>query len=273
MLWHKFASGADIGKSADSRMNWGTKLQPLILEQVADDKKLEVIPNIGDHYIRSQPIGCTRDATIICPDRGPGALEIKCVFDYRSWMTNWGGGNAVPRHYEIQLQHQMAVGDGHRAFQWGIVAVWVCAELFYFERSLVNEFHDALYAAVVEFFDSVERKVEPDAFGSPVEIPLLTRLYPTVADRVIDLSTDPDHVKTAEDVRMYEWHKQEEAGNKIAGEALRGKLLALARDASQVLLPCGFSYRVRNVGKGKMIVPYIPEMPSPPPIREGSILS
>src|SRR6202030_4173403 len=124
-------------------MSWGTKLQPLIIEQVAQERGLEVIPN-DDTYVRRGLLGCTRDATIIAPGIGPGALEIKCVFDYRVWMQKWNGGKSVPREVEIQLQQQMYVGaatenvrthmgDPLSSYKWGLIAVWVCADLYYFE--------------------------------------------------------------------------------------------------------------------------------------------
>lgn len=274
MLYHKFASGMNIDSEPNERMNWGTKMQPLILAQVAEDKKLEVIPNIDDTYIRRGLIGCTRDATIICPDRGPGALEIKCVFDYRVWATNWQGGNHVPRHNEIQLQTQMYVGDcppgwdRPRTFEWGMIAVWVCAELHYFERVPINSLWSDMVIEADCFFADVGKKNEPDAFGVSVEAPFITAMYPLVAGKELDLSNDPAHVKTSQDVSMYQTQKDMAAGNKRVTEELRIKLLALARDAQLVRLPCGVNYRVQKSGSGKTIVPFIPEVLSPPPQGE-----
>src|SRR6202030_2608549 len=149
MLYQKFANGENIEKPADERMNWGKLMQPIIIEQVARERGLEVIPN-NDTYVRRGLLGCTRDATIIAPGIGPGALKIKCVFDYRVWMTKWNGGKTVPREVEIQLQQQMFVGDGDSnltpeviekatPYNWGLIAVWVCADLYYFERQPIPE--------------------------------------------------------------------------------------------------------------------------------------
>src|ERR1700719_3590099 len=145
MLYHKFANGENIEKPADERMNWGKLMQPIIIEQVAKERGLEVIPN-PDLYVRRGLLGCTRDATIIAPGIGPGALEIKCVFDYRAWMQKWNGGKTVPREVEIQLQQQMYVGqDGHinqldgQHYLWGLICVWVCADLYYFERKPITD--------------------------------------------------------------------------------------------------------------------------------------
>src|SRR6185503_18450379 len=92
-LWQRHANGIEIPYDVNERMEWGTLMQPLLLEQAARDLKLEVTPE--HRYVSRGSLGCTRDATVYCPDRGPGALETKCVFDYKTWMTKWGGGTYV----------------------------------------------------------------------------------------------------------------------------------------------------------------------------------
>src|SRR5216684_8768697 len=125
MLWQRFANGIEPEREESSRMNWGKAMQPLIVKRVAEERKLEVIPNEGDNYIRRGLLGCTRDATIISPDHGPGALEVKCVFDYEQWGRKWDGGKSVPREIEIQLQQQILVGDGDQmrqlSYEWGLI--------------------------------------------------------------------------------------------------------------------------------------------------------
>ena len=129
----------------------------------------------------------TRDATIICPDRGPGALETKCCFDYGVWMRDWDGGKTVPRHHEIQLQTQMFVGNEAGSFEWGVICAWVGAEQFYFERRPIEELWLKLQSDADKFFLSVAAKEEPDPFGAPIEIPFLTALFPTDRGTTLDL--------------------------------------------------------------------------------------
>src|SRR5216684_3127111 len=181
MLYRKFVHGDNIEKPADERMNWGKLMQPIIIEQVARERGLEVVPN-DDTYVRRGLLGCARDATIIAPGIGPGALEIKCVFDYRVWMTKWNGGKTVPREIEIQLQQQMYVGNGEgdstsksilvNSYNWGLIAVWVCADLYYFERKPITDLWTELERKAIGFFSDVRRKREPDPFGTAVELPL-----------------------------------------------------------------------------------------------------
>lgn len=269
MLWQRFANGVDLNRDDDPRKSWGRKLQPLIIRQVEEEKKLVTQPNSDDTYHRSGLIGCTRDADIFCPDRGPGSLEIKCVFDYKVWAQKWQSGEFVPREYEIQLQAQMYVGDGGVPHKWGIVAVWVCADLYYFERRPIPKLWADMERKAAEFMRSVEAREEPDAFGALCEAPLIAEMFQLKPGEELDLSNDPDHVKTSEDVSMYQMYKDTVASNKPLEEQKRLQLLALAKSAEFVKLPCGVSYRVKKSGRGKTVVPYVPEHPLPPPPPRG----
>src|SRR5712671_4055890 len=84
MLYQRFANGVDIDSQGDNRMDWGQRLEPLILAHAAQELRLEVRPNREpdgtQRYVRRGRLGCTRDGTVICPDRGPGAIETKAVF-------------------------------------------------------------------------------------------------------------------------------------------------------------------------------------------------
>jgi len=275
MLWQQFANGVVMDQPETSRMRWGKLLEPVILKEVAKAWKFEVHRNIG--YVRRGLLGATRDATIFAPGRGPGAVEIKCVFSYDTWMQDWQGGKCPPRQHEIQLQTQMLVGpgdtDGDAPYGWGLLVAWVASDMYFFERQPIPALWAQLDIEAARFFSSVEKREEPEAFGAEVEIPWLTSLFPTVKDQVLDLSADHAHVKTAEDLRLYDTYKQQAAGSRRATEEFRAKFLALAKDAQFVKLPCGFSYRVQKSGNGKTIVPIIPEVPlDPPPVPESILM-
>lgn len=260
MLYQRFANGMDIDTQADARMTWGRKLQPLILDQVAADMRLEIRPNEDDTYMRRGLLGCTRDATIICPDRGPGAVETKCVFDYRTWMANWNGGKQPPRHHEIQLQQQMLVGDeGGESYRWGLLVAWVAGELHYFERAPVKDLWAPLYQEAERFFFDVKAKREPEPFGSPIELPLLAQLFPTIKGNTIDLTAHAAGEAIAIAAREYKAAKEQESAGKSTAEPLRAKLLAVARDADEVLLPGAVVVRIVQAGKGKRINVWWPD--------------
>lgn len=244
MLYKRFHDGMNVDSAPDERMSWGTKMEPLLLEQASHDLKMEVIPNKGDRtYVRRGLLGCTRDATVICPDRGPGTLETKCVFDYRTWMANWAGGEAPPRHYEIQTQVQMLVGDAE-PYKWGVIAAWVAGEMHYFERAPIPDLWSSLETEAAAFFASVKDGEEPDPFGHPVEIPALG-LIERDAQKIM-LSNDADLGRMA--------MAYAEAGEIVSGankrrEEIKAKLLAAAGDAEVLKLP-GATVTVKQQKRG-----------------------
>src|SRR5262245_57438841 len=259
MLYQHFANGMPLDSEGDSRMIWGKKLQPLVLEHAAQELRLEVRPNADDTYHRRSRLGCTRDATIICPDKGPGALETKCCFDYRTWMTDWLGGKHVPRQHEIQLQQQMLVGDGESslAYEWGIIAAWVCGDVHYFERKPIPLLWRRLAEEAYIFFEDVAQKREPHPFGAPIEIPWLTELFPVEAGKTVD----PTHDSAAGEAAVqYRNAKDQESAGSNTAEPLRAKLLAMAMDAEELLMPDGVVVRIRKHGKGKRLTVYVPDL-------------
>jgi hypothetical protein len=253
MLHHWFASGLPIDGAEDSRMSWGKKLEPLIVQQAAEDLRLEVRPNAGQTYARRGLLGCTRDATIICPDRGPGALETKCVFDFRTWMRDWVGGREVPKHYEIQLQQQMAVGDEAQAYRWGVLAVWVAGEVHYFDRKPLFDLWDLIGKEAAAFFDAVTAKREPDPFGSPVELPWLNEFFPVTPDKLLDLSLDDRGPAMLSTARQLDAAAAQKAASTRETDRLRAAVLGVAKDAERVGLPGGAEVRIKPHGKGKRI--------------------
>lgn len=265
MLYKRFADGLELESEADARMLWGRKLQPLVLEQVAGEMRLEIQPNNDDVYVRRGLLGCTRDATIICPDRGPGAVETKCVFDYGIWMRDWNGGKQPPRHHEIQLQQQMFVGDGEQPYKWGLLPAWVAGELHYFEREPIPDLWNKLYAGAERFFREVKERKEPEPFGSPIEVPWLNEFFPVIKGKTLDLSGEPDADKLSDIARAYKAAKEQESAGAANAEPLRAKVLAFAKDADEVLLPGAISVRIRPHGKGKRINVWWPEAAAPSP--------
>jgi hypothetical protein len=137
--------------------------------------------------------------------------------------------------------------------------------LYYFERKPIPDVWRLLHDEAQAFLRSVERREEPDPAGVSIEAPLLSQCFPTGPDSELDLSDDPDHVKSAERVSMYKTMKETASGAGAVAEEERLKLLALAKGNEFVKLPCGVSYRVRKSGKGYTIVPYIPDVLLPPP--------
>lgn len=255
MLWQHFANGMSIEpETIDDRIREGKRMQPLVLERAANELRLQVIPN-DESYVRRGQIGCTRDAVIVCPDRGPGALETKCVFDYRTWMTEFGGGAFVPRQMEIQLQVQMLVGDGRDPYEWGVLAIWVAASQFYFERAPMPDLWRDLVTEADKFFEDVATWREPDPFGMPVELPYLEAVYPTKEGTVLDLREREDADLFVDKAKAFLRTRAVANENKKIADAYRAEFIATLKGHELALLAGGGSLRM---GKRNRLTVYVP---------------
>lgn len=246
-MLYQYLRGSQVETAETERMRWGTKLQPLVLDQAREDLKLEIEPNIENRYVASKhgPLGYTRDAIIHCPDRGIGAVEVKCCFDYGTWMREWSGGASPPRHVELQLQHQLAVGDGDMSFAWGVIAVWIGAEVKYFERQRDDKVSMDLFIRCAQFVADVAQQKEPDPFGAAIELPLLAELFPIVKGKELDLREDPDARFWAQKAAELKQFKEQESFFGKAAAELRGHILGMAKDNERVLLP-GATLKLRT---------------------------
>ena len=254
MLFQKFAKGVDLNKEPDARMTWGTRMQPLVLAQAAEDLRLEVRPNDESYHRRGQ-LGATRDATIVCPDRGPGALETKCVFDYAVWGRDWDGGKSPPRHYEVQLQQQMLVGDESGSYRWGVLGAWVCGEMHYFEREPIPDLWAELEQAAARFFDDVKNGREPNAFGSEIELPLMQELFKVASGRVLDMRNDPAAEACVQDVADYLINGTAKNFHEKEHKRLKAKLMAVMDGADTLLLPKGVSLKCTRTNRSGFTMP------------------
>lgn len=233
MLWHKFHDNMDVSSPENPRMDWGLKMQPLVLAVAADELKMEVIPNHDDTYLRRGLLGCTRDADVICPDRGQGAFETKCVFDYRTWVTSWASGETPPKHYELQLQQQMYVGDGVKPFAWGVLSAWVAGEMHYFERKPIPELWAEMEREAEAFFESLKTGQEPDPFGVAIELPFLT------AVERIEEEVEYADADLARYARQLADARDDAKGCKQREDEAKVKLLAAMGSATRMKLPGG----------------------------------
>ena len=249
MLYHWARGAMDLDIPDNQRMAWGRKLQEVILTGAAEKLRLEIIPNHGDEYRRhADPairIGYTADADIVDPSLGLGAVEAKNVDSLvfkKEWSDEW-----APPHIELQLQtHIMVLASIHGACNWGIIPVLVGGnDLKIYRREPNKEQQQLIEHEVNEFWTDVEQCREPDAFGSPREVPGLKQLYAeTIPGKVIDVMTD----EAAEIVDQYLRHKASRLEHAKLEESLKIKLLAMAQDAQYLNVP---GYEV-TVGKVKI---------------------
>jgi len=254
MLLRHFIHGDPIDGPEHNRMDWGKRMQPLLLAQAAEDLHLEVRPNADNTYVRRGLLGCTRDAEIICPDRGPGSLETKCVFSYDVWMQAWNSGKSLPKQNEIQLQQQMMVGDGKQAHGWGVIAVWLCGEMKYFERKPIPELWEAIELEAEKFFGDVEAKREGEPFGDPVEAPLLAKVFPLKVGTLVDFRTHPQARELAEQVRLMDYHASERKAHAKGEDGIKAKIKAMMGDAEEAAFLYGIKVRAKQVSRASYTV-------------------
>jgi hypothetical protein len=240
-LYRWLANGEEVPNEEDNRMSWGKRMQPVLLRAVAEDMALEVIPNFDDVYVRNGALGCTRDGEVICPTRGPGAVETKCVFEYRVWMDKWDGGDTIPREYEIQLQQQMAVGRDGVPFQWGVFGVWVCGEMLLYERAPIPELWESLHGEAAKMLADIKAGREPDPFGVPQEIPLLNKLFMPQEKKVLDMRSHEDGERWAQAIADLDWHATERLGHEKAEKKIKAAVQALMTDHGVGLFPHGIT--------------------------------
>lgn len=247
MLLRHFIHGDPIDGPEHNRMDWGLRLQPLLLQQAAEDLHLEVKPD--EQYVRRGLVGCTRDAIVICPSRGPGALECKCVFDYGVWMRDWDGGKTVPRHYEIQLQQQMMVGDGATQYEWGVIAAWVCGDMHYFERKPIDDLWWAIDSETSKFFKDVEAKDEGEPFGEPIEMPLLAKVFAPQKGVVVDLTQREDATDLLTEAQLFSYYSSQARQHTKAADKIKAKLKAVMGNAEEGILPEGAKIKARQTSR------------------------
>lgn len=246
MLFQRFAHGVEAPSPAHNRLDWGTKMEPLLLEQAAADLRLEVTTNRqadgSQIYVRRGLLGCSRDADIYDPQRGPGALETKCCFDFKILMQEWDGGKTPPRQHEIQLQQQMYVGNGHVPFEWGVIALWCGGDMTYFQRKPMLDLWAKFEVEAMQFFDDVKSGREPEPFGSPVEVPLLKQIFDKPTGEIVNAVEklgEVEATKLAQRVADADYQRVVRLSAEKVEEKVKAELLGLLKDADEIEFPQG----------------------------------
>lgn len=257
MLFQRFAKGIEAPGPDHNRLDWGTKMEPLLLEQAAQDLRLEVQtnrqPDGSQIYLRRGLLGCSRDADIYDPQRGPGALETKCCFDYKILMQEWDGGKTPPRMHEIQVQQQMYVGDGVKPYEWGTIALWCGGDMTYFHRKPMPDLWAKFEEEAKQFFDDVIAGREPEPFGSPVEVPLLKQIFDKPSGEIINAAEkfgEVEATKLAQRVVDADYQRVQRLAAEKVEEKVKAELLGILKDADEIELPQGIRV-IRKVGTSR----------------------
>ena len=169
------------GTPEDERIYWGVRLEAAIIE-AAKERYGYTDRDQLDRLSNGRGLGGHPDRRVICPERGPGILEIKTA----DWLVRKGWGDEPPAHYLIQSQAYQGL-DG---VQWGDVLVLVGGNRL--ER-FCYDFRPKIYAEierrVADFWQSVEANGPPPADYTR-DLDTITELYREGTEEVVDLTAD-----------------------------------------------------------------------------------
>jgi len=263
MLHHHFTGKVLLDESGDDRMSWGNRLEGAILQAVADEQRLDILPHDQDVYFRcpSVPVGCTPDGYCLDPQLGLGFVEVKNV-DFMRWRDTWHE-HAAPDHIELQHQAQLMVPHPeHGTPKWGIIAALVGGnDLITLKRERNETVCQNIANQAEAFMACVGKNIVPPVIGEAMELPVITDLFPATKEgKVLSKEDFPDWEDLQEAMALYHFYSQRESEAKKYRAKAKAKILAAAEDAEQVRVP-GYSVKVSRYPS------YTPD-PIPEPIRE-----
>jgi predicted phage-related endonuclease len=189
-LWHRKAGNiatpafdviADDGTPENERIYWGVRLEAAIIE-AAKERYGYVDREQADHLSNGKGLGGHPDRRVICPERGPGILEIKTA----DWLVRKSWGDEPPTHYLLQSQAYQGLDQ----VEWGDVLVLVGGnKLERFSYTFRQKIYAEIESRVEAFWRSVEAKDPPSA-DYRRDLDTIAELHREGTDDVVDLTAD-----------------------------------------------------------------------------------
>lgn len=243
-LYHWMRGTVDESRKEHGRMTFGTFVEPFILERAAEVLRLDVRHNKEQSYFRhaSYPLGCTIDADVVCPVRGPGVIQAKAV-DRSVFREGWTDRTA-PKFIELQLATEMLVTGS----QWGAIAVMIGNNdnVRIYERIRSPKLEAKIIEAAALFLADVKGGYEPDPIGAQDEIDVLDQLYGgEITAKELTIWNDRG---LAEDARLLAWAKVETKRMTALERKLTPRILAAIGTAMTLRLP---GSKVRRLVSGR----------------------
>lgn len=216
-LFHRKAGNVAVPEfGGNERIEAGIRLEPVIIDWACDKwgyaktetpRRLKNGGGLGGHP----------DQLVICPDRGPGVLEVKTA----DWLVAKSWGDEPPLHYQLQAMTYMGLAGA----TWGDIVILVGGNEL---RRFQIEFRPKLFAEierrVAEFWQSIAegRAPKPDYTKDGDTI---AALHTPGTDELIDLSGDNlAAVAAAEFVAADEACKEAAARREAARAELMDKM-------------------------------------------------
>jgi predicted phage-related endonuclease len=190
-LWAKVTDPttfAEIVKDEAKRMFWGRRMEPVIIDQYAEDSGLSgtAWPQ-NDICVAKHFRGfCTPDA-VFYDELGPILVEVK-AYDWHA-RKDWTAG--PPAYIVIQCQHQMEVTGVHRA---RVVVLFGndLTNLGVYDIEYDAEFGAVIRARVERFNGYVDNRLEPPIDESEETADAIAKRYPDADGTEVDLPDDSD---------------------------------------------------------------------------------
>ncbi len=231
------------------RMDWGNRLEPAIVAKFIEVTGRAVVNDgkrrIWRHKEHSWMIATLDRRQVYTPEspsdvRGHGVLEVKNVSAYA--RDDWTEG--VPRHYWVQVQHQLAV----TGYTFGSIAVLIGGQEFRWMdiRRDTTFINDILIPQERDFWNGVLSGEEPEVDATASAGQALATLHPGGENERISLPPEAG-----------DWDERRETINSELKQLEQEKSLLTNRfkqaigDADSGELPCGVQYKL--TGKGRAL--------------------
>lgn len=229
------------------RIEWGIRLEPMIIEAYSEPRYAGRMVQRGGELLRSTVYPwalATLDAVTLHPEHGPIPLEIKTAsaFVAREWQ------DGPPEPYYLQIQAQMLVTGA----RWASVACLIGGQqLVWCDVQRDEAAIERVVLVCSRFWEHVEanRVLEPDSTEEWARI--FGQVMPEVAGSITAL-TDADRTLVDEYVAANANLKVAE----IRQQTAKNILLARIGDAEEARFPdgSGFTYRSQTRGGSKFRV-------------------
>jgi hypothetical protein len=189
-LWHRkkgtiatpeFNAIGDDGTPEDERIYWGVRLEAAIIE-AAKERYGYIDRDQVDRSQQRQGLGGHPDRRVICPERGPGILEVKTA----DWLVRKQWGDEPPTHYLLQSQTYQGLDQ----VQWGDVLVLVGGNKL--ERFSYT-FRPKIYTEIERASPSsgrASRRTSPPPADYTRDLDTITELYREGTEESVDLTGD-----------------------------------------------------------------------------------
>jgi predicted phage-related endonuclease len=243
-LWHRkqgnidtpaFNAVADDGTPDDERIFWGVKLEAAIIE-AAKERYGYIDRDQVERLSNGKGLGGHPDRRVICPERGPGILEVKTA----DWLVRKGWGDEPPMHYLLQSQAYQGLDQ----VEWGDVLVLVGGnKLERFRYTFRPKIYAEIEKRVEAFWQSINANdpPKPDYTRDLDTITELTR--EGCDDETVDLRTDN---LAADAAARFLWAREQRTKAQADEDAAKAELLDKIGTAGVGLLS-NFTVRATTV--------------------------